>query len=412
MKLSLIICVYNTDPAYLRQALRSIADSTLTDYEICLVDDGSALDYSALAEEFGARLCRTENGGILHARMVGVGMARGEYAAFFDSDDTVSIDYHRPMLERAEETGADIVINDWAFRTEKARYFCPRDRTLAKNLWAEKEDILRLFASQEGREHSFYVTWNKIYRLTLLQRVMREIEDGPLGKERVCFGEDALINFYAFRDAGRLTNVHTGYYFYRIHAAQSVNVIHRERLEAQIRSMGEILSLMCAGLGNRSDREEISVGLRRWQRLMSRSQYAHARAGGYRELYPLICQAYAVEKLQKPTWHDSSVYFRTRLLPENFEEIDRALLPLFDAEGTVSVFLPDRNGYASDTLRRWEEEGHLTCSRRTEKSDACQIPQAVFRLRNRILHHPVISGIGMLLFPKGSRLRALLKRIL
>lgn len=412
MKLSLVICVYNTDPAYLRQALRSIADSTLTDYEICLVDDGSTLDYSALAEEFGARLCKTENGGILHARMVGVGMARGAYTAFFDSDDTVSADYHRPMLLRAEETGADIVINDWAFRTEKARYFCPKDHTLSGELWESRDGILRLFASQGGREHSFYVTWNKIYRTELLRRAMRRIEEGPLGGERVSFGEDALINFYAFRDAALLTNVHTGYYFYRIHVAQSVNVVSRERLEAQIRSMGQILALMCADVGNRPEKEEILVGLRRWQCLMSRTHYAHARAGGYRELYPLICQAYAVEKLQKPTWHDSSVYARTRLLPENFEEIDRALLTLYHSGKTGSGALPDRRGYAADTLRRWETEGIVFSPTKDTGTGSVRIPKAEFRFRNRLIHHPVVAGIGMLLFPKGSRLRAFLKRIL
>ncbi len=412
MKLSLVICVYNTDPAYLRQALRSIADSTLTDYEICLVDDGSAQDYSALAEEFGARLCKTENGGILHARIVGVGMATGTYTAFFDSDDTTSVDYHRPMLLRAEETGADIVINDWAFRTEKARYFCPRDRTLSQNLWEERDGILRLFASQGGREHSFYVTWNKIYRTELLRRSMREIETGPLGRERVSFGEDALINFYAFREARLLTNVHTGYYFYRIHAAQSVNIVSRERLEAQIRSMGQILALMCSGVGNRSGKEEILVGLRRWQCLMSRTHYAHARAGGYRELYPLICQAYAVEKLQKPMWRDSSVYAGTRLLPENFEEIDRALLALLRAGGSVSVILPNRKGYAADTLRRWEAEKMISPPAPEAAETCVRIPKAEFRFRNRVIHHPVVAGIGMLLVPKGSRLRAFLKRIL
>ena len=39
MKLSVIICVYNTEKQYFEECLKSIRKSTLKDYEILVIDD-------------------------------------------------------------------------------------------------------------------------------------------------------------------------------------------------------------------------------------------------------------------------------------------------------------------------------------------------------------------------------------
>ena len=63
MKLSILICVYNTPPEYLNSALRSVTESTLKsfegEWEICLVDDGSTVSYDALTLEYGVRYLKT-----------------------------------------------------------------------------------------------------------------------------------------------------------------------------------------------------------------------------------------------------------------------------------------------------------------------------------------------------------------
>ncbi|MBQ7335631.1 MAG: glycosyltransferase family 2 protein [Clostridia bacterium] len=410
MKLSIVICVYNTPKDYLRQALESIANSTLRDYEICLVDDGSAEDYTDLATEFGARLQKTANGGILRARLNGISMATGDYLAFVDSDDTVSIHYHQPMLQRAEETGADIVMNDWAFHTEKTRYCCRKDSTLCSDINAEGDDILRLFCAQGGREHSYFVTWNKIYRRELLVAAAKAMENSALGNQNVCYGEDTLINFYAFRDAKRLCNVHTGYYFYRIHANQTVNVVNEERLRAQIMSMSAILALMQSDVGANRHRETVMYDLRRWQELMARTHYSHAKANKYQALYPLIRSAYGVEHLRISTWHDSSVYYKVRLLPSNFSGIDAALRPLFDLQNeTVTLRYDRKDRYVARMLTALQNSG---VNVRYDADAERQIPTGEIRTADRILHNDLVYATGVLLFPKGSKLRALLKRIL
>ena len=156
MKLSVLICVYNTAKEYLAKCLDSITRSTLRDYEICMVDDGSTVDYSDFVSSYGLKYVKTENRGILAARLRCIEMAEGEYSVFVDSDDTVSCDFHQPMVDTADRACADIVMNDWAFHTERARYCCLGDSTVSGDVFADGEEVLFKFLSQEGREHSYF----------------------------------------------------------------------------------------------------------------------------------------------------------------------------------------------------------------------------------------------------------------
>ena len=409
MKLSIVIIIYNTEEHYVREALQSIAASTLRDVEICMVDDGSSVDYSRLAAEFGARLYKQPNSGMVAARMAGIHMATGDYIAFVDSDDTVSVNYHQPMLDTAAQTGADIVINDWAFRTERTRYACPRDSLISGEISLEEDAILRALMEQGGREQSYFVAWNKIFRAEMLKEVREQLMSGKYGHENICYGEDVLLNFYTYRAAKKLCNVHTGYYFYRIHSAQSVNVTSEDRLRGQIRSIGMVFGQIREELEAHPNKEELLSGLKKWRALMSRSHYSHASANRFEVLYPEIMETYDVKELKKATWHDSSVYYKARLLPVNFEEIDRALRPLFDSDAPTRVCYDKGDRYVSATLERLRESGRELIY---DKHAACVIPKGEIRMQDRIIHNDLVYTLGVLLFKKGSKLRALLKRIL
>ena len=116
LKLSVIIPVYNVEK-YLRKCLDSVIRPQLSDYEIIIVNDGSTDSSPAIAEEYCRRfpdLCRmisTPNGGLGHARNVGLDNATGEYILFLDSDDYLSDDALEEMLEIADG-GFDICFFD------------------------------------------------------------------------------------------------------------------------------------------------------------------------------------------------------------------------------------------------------------------------------------------------------------
>ena len=407
MKLSVLICVYNTAKEYLAECLDSITRSTLRDYEICMVDDGSTVDYSELVSSYGLKYVKTENRGILAARLRCIEMAEGEYSVFVDSDDTVSCDFHQPMVETADWACADIVMNDWAFRTERARYYCLGDSTVSGHVSADGEEVLVKFLSQEGREHSYFVLWNKIYRSELLKSAARCVESSFLMSAPSVYAEDALINFFAFRDASRLRNIHTGYYFYRIHSSQSVNVSGREKLLTQINLMSMTLDTMADALPNTELKNAMLASIKKWGELMSRTHYSYALSAGYSDIYDAIKAAYRVEKLKRSTMRDQSAYVNNRLLASNFEEIDGALLKIWGDAGVTEVCYDKRDSYVRAFLERLALSGRKIVYSPTASES---IPRAEISLKNKILHNYYIYNIGLILFKKGSRLRALLKK--
>lgn len=108
---SVIIPAYNRK-RLLERAVRSALEQTEGDLEVLVMDDGSE-DGTREAWEHPAdsrvRYFRLEHGGACRARNEGLARARGEYAAFLDSDDTWEQGKLRRQLDFLRETGADAV---------------------------------------------------------------------------------------------------------------------------------------------------------------------------------------------------------------------------------------------------------------------------------------------------------------
>ncbi len=87
---SVVMPVYNPDPAFLRAALESVQAQTEHGWEIIVVDDGSAQPQDWIAQTFAwpnLRLLRQQNGGPGSARNAGIAAAQGRYIALLDADD-------------------------------------------------------------------------------------------------------------------------------------------------------------------------------------------------------------------------------------------------------------------------------------------------------------------------------------
>lgn len=406
MKLSIIICLYNTKKRLLCECLHSLTSSTLdyAEYEIIIVDDGSESDYGEIAYRYNARYERLPRGGTLSARLHGISLARGEYITFVDSDDTVGFNYHLPMITRADQ-GFDIVFNAWAFHSEGTKYFCSGDDSVSGRI--ESNDPLATYLSREGRQHSYYVLWNKVYRAEILRRAAEELSraDAP---HPFCFSEDALINLFAFKHAGRVSSIKTGYYFYRIHRDQTVNITSREKLLYQIDCMSYTLNQCKEAVAGIENEWELLAKIEAWASLMARGHFAGARGGGYTDIYPYIKKKYGKDELAMPTEDDGAVYERVKLLPGNAAEIENALLSLCGQGDVIRVKRPRRGGYAQMLLL-----GLALIGKTVEYGKAYPgLPREKMSLLKRLLFSAPVRRIGARLFKKGSRIRAFLKRFI
>ncbi|MGH3023384.1 MAG: CDP-glycerol glycerophosphotransferase family protein [Gaiellaceae bacterium] len=109
--MSVIVPIYDVAP-YLETCLESLAQQTLADLEILVVDDGSTDAGPEIAERFVARdgrfrLIRQTNAGLGAARNAGLDAAGGELVAFVDGDDVVPRRAYEALLRALDRTGSD-----------------------------------------------------------------------------------------------------------------------------------------------------------------------------------------------------------------------------------------------------------------------------------------------------------------
>lgn len=117
MKLSIIIPVYNTEK-YVAGCLDSVIDPSLSDYEIIVVNDGSTDQSAVVLQHYSdrfpglVRVVQTENGGLGHARNIGISLASGSYFLFVDSDDRLAEHALSEMLS-CLDSGFDVLVFDF-----------------------------------------------------------------------------------------------------------------------------------------------------------------------------------------------------------------------------------------------------------------------------------------------------------
>lgn len=125
MKLSIIVPVYNTEK-YLEKCLDSLIDPVQKDYEIITVNDGSTDSSGDILSRYQERypeLVRpvyTPNGGLGHARNVGMSVAKGEYVLFVDSDDWLRPGAVGEIMKTTEQE-YDIAVFDFVHVDETGR---------------------------------------------------------------------------------------------------------------------------------------------------------------------------------------------------------------------------------------------------------------------------------------------------
>lgn len=100
-KISIIMPCYNA-AAHLPVSIGSVLAQTFSDWELIAVDDGSTdstLTWLGKQPDPRIHVHTQSNKGVSAARNAGLAMAKGEYVAFLDSDDTWASDFLARMLE-------------------------------------------------------------------------------------------------------------------------------------------------------------------------------------------------------------------------------------------------------------------------------------------------------------------------
>ncbi len=113
-KISVIIPVFNAEKT-IEKCVNSVLNQDFWDFELLLIDDGSADNGFSLCEKFSVEDSRVisikqENSGAASTRNFGMSKAKGKYFCFVDSDDFLENGALSFMYDLAKKENADILM--------------------------------------------------------------------------------------------------------------------------------------------------------------------------------------------------------------------------------------------------------------------------------------------------------------
>ncbi|MCK4872328.1 MAG: glycosyltransferase family 2 protein [Phycisphaerales bacterium] len=142
---SVVIPVYNRE-GIVEHAIRSVQAQTFSDFELIVVDDGSADDSAGVVRRLAAdderiKVIEQANTGAGGARHAGIKASVAPFVAFLDSDDSWEPSYLTEQLSLIREAPDDViavVCNGTAVEPGKP------DVSLFEEVWYEPPDVPRI----------------------------------------------------------------------------------------------------------------------------------------------------------------------------------------------------------------------------------------------------------------------------
>ncbi len=228
---SVIVPIYNAKD-HIARCVESIRRQTYRNLQILLLNDGSqdvSLEVCRMFAQVDGRitLIDKENSGVSATRNLGMRAARGAYLQFVDADDTLQPYATELLVQRARDSGADMVIAHYnrvepPREHERARAprrvedadpgFDPRTRVQTFGFLMEGPLTKAEFAyglMQEPASFYYGVMWNKLYRAEIVRA-----HPDVVCSEELDYSEDFYFNLSFIRYAERFYALSTPIYNY------------------------------------------------------------------------------------------------------------------------------------------------------------------------------------------------------
>ena len=163
---SIIMPAYNAEK-YIEEAIESILTQSYTDWELIIVDDGSADGTSDICDHFAQkdpriRVIHQDNKGVSAARNAGLMRAKGEYIAFADADDILPPNSLKVRVDLIG--GADLVIAGYELFDENG--IIERMPARRRKCWDTHDAVRNIIAAGEIGYQGFL--WNKLFKKKII----------------------------------------------------------------------------------------------------------------------------------------------------------------------------------------------------------------------------------------------------
>lgn len=214
--ISVIIPVYNAEKT-LERCIDSILNQTYDKLEIIIVEDGSKDSSLKICKEYekkysNIKVIHQENLGANAARKTGIKVAKGDYVSFIDSDDWLSANMYKCLLEPFHKYEIDISMCAYYEATDDTKQI----KNLIYNGFYNRNEMEKNIFPYMISDGTYFgksinsALWNKLFRKSIIyDECMESIDDIEIGEDAAIlyptllkakgiyvYGKQALYNYY------------------------------------------------------------------------------------------------------------------------------------------------------------------------------------------------------------------------
>lgn len=221
-KISIVMPVYNTKAEYLEHAIDSVLRQTYKNFELIIVDDGSALACAQLCDEIQQKDARIkvihkENAGVSAARNTGADMADGDYLMYMDSDDLLAVATLQEIVSVITATDAQFVFGGLQ-HIQSYEQFRGTDGSgeIQYHVFekAEMDFVVRSFFTQRNPEFSNIQGVGAVNRGPCARVLRMELAKTIRFEGNLVIGEDVEWNMRVLRACDKVCFVSSIWYGY------------------------------------------------------------------------------------------------------------------------------------------------------------------------------------------------------
>ncbi len=205
---SIIVPVYNAEKT-IDRCVNSILNQEYRDFELLLLDDGSTDASGAICDAYARKDPRVHvlhkaNSGVSDTRNRGITRAKGKYLQFADSDDWLTPEATKFLVQAATDHNCDMVIADF--------YRVIGERVSQKGS-IEEEGIMEradfaIKMMQKPADFYYGVLWNKLYKRSIIDKHHLRMDNS------VSWCEDFMFNLEYVRHARTVYALRVPVYYY------------------------------------------------------------------------------------------------------------------------------------------------------------------------------------------------------
>lgn len=379
--LSVIVPVYGTEK-WLSRCLDSIIRQSYKNIEIICVNDASPDGCAGILSAYAESdkrvkiVTHEKNKGLFAARLSGIKVAKGDYIAFVDSDDYISCDWFRPLIGKAEETGADITLGNIVEVDENGwKHYSNICRSLPKGFTCLiGDEVYRTFMAQRGSLFYWHVMWNKVYKKSFCDTCLPYYASI---NEHLIMTEDIAFSCVLYSYARNVQLVDADCYFYCRHKEASTSLsIPKEKILKNVKDVIRVFGFFKKVLQERGIYDEVKEDYDAFRAKYFRiwcNSIKTAGLSGNKEAVALLLNGFEQEKLAFCTQYEFHLNSLNTAWDDRFERLKEEIrsadteivsFDVFDTLVKRPLWVPEDAKYfigyeAKDILSGYEEKAFI-----------------------------------------------------